>query len=49
MSDTEVYINVKDLRIKIPKNKEKKEDKSPKSPMTRFYDFFCNLFIIWFN
>lgn len=30
MSDTEVYINVKDLRIKIPKNKEKKEKKEKK-------------------
>jgi hypothetical protein len=48
MSDKEVYINVKDLRIKIPKNKEKQED-APKSPMTRFYNFFCNLFTIWFN
>jgi hypothetical protein len=47
MSDKEVYINVKDLRIKIPKNKKKQED-APKSPMTRFYDFFCNLFTIWF-
>jgi hypothetical protein len=45
MSDKEVYINVKDLRIKIPKNKN---DNPPKSPITRFYDFFCNLFTIWF-
>lgn len=48
MSDIEVYINVKDLRIKIPKNKEKYKEEDPKSPMTRFYDFFCNLFTIWF-
>lgn len=47
MSDNEVYINVKDLRIKIPKYKEKQED-IPKSPMTRFYDLFCNLLTIWF-
>ena len=47
MQEEEVYINVKDLRIKIPKKNYKEEDSVPKSPMTRFYDMFCNLLKIW--